>query len=213
MERVSTNPWLKGESRQDDVLDDRAVVAVTPVTTAAAVLAPQAAAVPPPDPNDRFPRRRVDAVHALDVTWLVGVHGGAGETTLEQLLNGAGRASSHAWPVTPSEAPPARVLLAARTHASGLRAAQRAATEWAAEVVRVDLVGLVLIADAPGRLPRPLKEFAELVAGGVPRVWRLPWVPAWREGEPVGVATAPKVVRRLLDDLGQAPTPTSAREV
>jgi len=211
---MSTNPWLRSQSSQDEDQDE-VIPTVARVTVQAPVLEPQPAAVPAPVSGDRFPRRLVpvDVNHTPDVTWLVGVHGGAGETTVEQLLDDAARASYHAWPIAPSNERPARVVLLARTHATGLRAAQHVATEWAAGVARVDLVGLVLIADAPGRLPRPLKDFAELVAGGVPRVWRVPWVRAWREGEPVVPETAPKEVRRVLDDVMQAPTPTSVRKV
>jgi hypothetical protein len=208
---MSTNPWLRGQGSQDEASVEQ-VLTVTRATLQARTLSPQAAGVPAPDAGDRFPRRVLDATDALGLTWLVGVHGGAGETTLEQLLGHAGRAGDHAWPIAPVAADPARVVLLARTHATGLRAAQLAATEWAAGVVRVDLVGLVLIADAPGRLPRPLKDFAELVAGGVPRVWRVPWVASWREGEPVGPHSTPKEVRRVLDDLLDASTPRSARE-
>lgn len=57
-------------------------------------------------------------------------------------------------------------MLVARTNARGLRAAQLAATEWASGDVPVHLEGLVLLADAPGRLPKALKQFVRLVAGG-----------------------------------------------
>jgi len=89
----------------------------------------------------------------------------------------------------------------ARTHAHGLRAAQSAIREWAAGDAPVLLLGLVLIADAPGRLPHALRQLADLIAGGVPAVWSLPWIEAWRLGEPPAPHNAPKVVRRLLLDL------------
>ena len=73
--------------------------------------------------------------------------------------------------------------------------------QWAAGDVPVLLLGLVLMADAPGRLPHPLRQLADLVAGGVPAVWSLPWIEAWRVGNPPGPANAPKVARRLLEDL------------
>lgn len=184
------------------------------VDEAAAPEAPRLDIVPPvapqsgitlPRASDRFPRRevylRVDQETRL---WWVGVHGGAGESTLEQLLEGS-RAAGHAWPVIPADdGPPARVVLVARTHARGLRAAQLAATEWASGDVPVHLEGLVLLADAPGRLPKALKQFAQLVAGGVPQVWELPWVEPWRLGEPVSAETAPKDVVRLLKHLRTA---------
>lgn len=44
------------------------------------------------------------------------------------------------------------------------------------------------------RLPRPLRDYARLVADGAPRVWPLPWIDAWPAGEPA----APRPVARLL---------------
>ena len=125
--------------------------------------------------------------------WWLGAHGGAGESTLEELFSGS-RAADHSWPLTAANVPPARVVLAARTHAHGLKAAQCAIREWAAGDAQVLLLGLVLIADAPGRLPHGLRQLADLIAGGVPAVWSLPWIEAWRVGEPPAPHNAPKVV-------------------
>ena len=152
-----------------------------------------------PEPLDRLPRRLLADDERTAVWWL-GAHGGAGETTLEELFSGS-RAADHSWPLTDADRPPARVVLVARTHAQGLRAAQSAIREWAAGDVQVLLLGLVLIADAPGRLPHSLRQLADLIAGGVPAVWSLPWIEAWRVGEPPAPHNAPKVVRRLLEDL------------
>jgi len=152
-----------------------------------------------PAPSERLGCRSVD-VGERPAVWWVGVHGGAGESTLEQLFVGS-RASDHSWPETATGVAPASVVLVARTHAHGLGAAQSAIREWAAGEVEVLLLGLVLIADAPGRLPRPLARLASLVCGGVPAAWSLPWIEAWRLGEPPAPDNAPRVARRLLVDL------------
>ena len=152
-----------------------------------------------PGPRDRLRRRRLDDGEQAVVWWL-GAHGGAGESTLEELFSGS-RAADHSWPLTAANQAPARVVLTARTHARGLRAAQSAIREWAGGDVGVLLLGLVLIADAPGRLPRGLRQLADLIAGGVPAVWWLPWIEAWRVGEPPAPHNAPKAVRQLLEDL------------
>ncbi|WP_344162068.1 DUF6668 family protein [Nocardiopsis rhodophaea] len=156
--------------------------------------------VPVPVESDRLPRRRV-AQHAP--MWWLGVHGGAGETTLARLTSWTA-AADHAWPelVTTESLHRVRVVLVARTHASGLRSAQLAATEWASGAVQnVDLLGLVLVADAPGRLPRPLKDMAKIVTGGVPRTWRVPWIEAWRLGEEPNLDSSPRAVRAMVSDL------------
>jgi hypothetical protein len=144
----------------------------------------------------RLPRLEVPPAPGARVWW-VGAHGGAGETTLAALLPGS-RAAGHAWPIAGGAAAPTAVVLVARTHASGLRAAQAAATEWAGGTIPVRLLGLVLIADTAGRSPRALRDLARLVAGGVPAVWRLPWHEPWRLGDAVEARTAPGAVRGLL---------------
>lgn len=109
--------------------------------------------------------------------------------------------TDHAWPLVPTSPAP-RVLLVARTSASGLRAAQITATQWAAGASPpIDLLGLVLVADAPGRLPRPLRELAQLVGGGVPRTWLLPWSEPWRLGEEVTPRGRRRPAAVLLRDV------------
>jgi hypothetical protein len=92
------------------------------------------------------------------------------------------------------------VLLCARTTASGLQAASTALTQWAARQVAVELLGLVLIADAPGKLPQTLRDRARVIEGGAPAAWRIPWIPAWREGR-TDANTPPRAIRQLLEDL------------
>ena len=162
----------------------------------------------PPGPRDRLARRLLADDEQAAVWWL-GAHGGAGESTLEELFSGS-RAADHCWPLTGPDRPPARVVLVARTHAHGLRAAQSAVREWAAGDAPVLLLGLVLIADAPGRLPHGLRQLADLISGGIPVVWSLPWIEAWRVGEPPAPHNAPKVVRRLLSDLRAMTEPEAA---
>ena len=156
----------------------------------------------------RLARRQLNEHEGAVSVWWLGAHGGAGESTLEALFSGS-RAAEHAWPLAAIGQKPARVVLVARTHAHGLKAAQRAIRDWAAGDVPVLLLGLVLIADAPRRLPHPLRQLADLIAGGVPAVWSLPWIEAWRVGDPPGPANAPNAARRLLEDL-QAITATAA---
>jgi len=196
----STNPWVR--SLEDSPQDLDADGGVLTLPRPAAALTPQPVVVQPVG-SEPFARRMIDRCDVADLWW-VGAHGGAGESTLEQLLDGSA-AAGHAWPVMPDvDAPTPRAVLVARTHASGLRSAQQAATEWAAGLVDIDLVGLVLIADAPGRLPLVLRDFAHVVCGGVPRSWRLPWVQAWRAGEPLSADTVPRDVGRVLDDVRAA---------
>lgn len=193
------NPWLAAGGitldRQEPEFEPE-----DPTPPAPGPTAPQGG-VPEPRPSDRLPRARTEIATAL---WWVGVHGGAGESTLAALVPGS-RAAGHAWPapasdpVGPGLTP---VVLLARTSMGGIRAAQRAAIEWAAgELPHLELLGLVWIADAPGRLPRALRDSADVVSGGVPRVWRVPWIEEWRIGAGPSIDGCPKQVRRLVEDV------------
>ncbi|WP_128381803.1 DUF6668 family protein [Streptomyces cavernae] len=111
----------------------------------------------------------------------VAVHGGAGTTTLATVFGGldAGRG----WP-RPERGEPESVLLVARTHATGLDAVSHTL-----DVFRrgdappgLDLNAVVLVADAPGRLPRPLVQHIEVITSVVD-VYRVPWVNAWRSND------------------------------
>ncbi|MBG6240204.1 hypothetical protein IWX78_003199 [Mycetocola sp. CAN_C7] len=175
-------------------------------TRRAARLAPTSPqpGVPIPDMVDRLPRRA--AAWPATVWWL-GVHGGAGESTLAGLASGS-RPADHAWPIPTANATAHHVVLVARTNYSGLIAAQRAATEWAANTLphSISLAGLVLIADTPGRRPKPLRDLEQVIAGGVPQVWHLPWVNAWRFAPASPLDPLPNEFRQLFADLSLTTT-------
>ncbi|WP_338059271.1 DUF6668 family protein [Streptomyces oceani] len=112
------------------------------------------------------------------------VHGGAGASTLAQLVGGVD--IGQRWPV-PTQGEPTTVLLVARTHAAGLRAISQTL-----DVLRrgeqppgVQIAAVILVADAPGRLPRQLNQRIKIIGSAV-AVHRVPWVPAWRTGEVKG---------------------------
>lgn len=153
--------------------------------------------------NVPAPSHQLSHVQALGPArlWTVGAHGGAGVSTLLALGEpGEWATTERAWPYDPT----GRVLptvLVARTHAAGLLAAQAALTQWAAGGLHpsVRLLGLVLAADAPGHLPKPLRDLAKVVGGGAPRTWSLPWSEAVRLGGPVDKYGRP--FTRLASDL------------
>ncbi|MFJ9393546.1 DUF6668 family protein [Streptomyces californicus] len=107
-------------------------------------------------------------------------HGGAGASTLAQLFGG--HDSGLAWPDV-AAGRPGGVLLVARTHASGLQAVSRVLNAARQKEIPpgVALSAVVLVADAPGRLPRELGRRIKVI-GSVVDVHRVPWVPSWRTG-------------------------------
>ncbi|WP_156887613.1 DUF6668 family protein [Propionicicella superfundia] len=134
--------------------------------------------------------------------WVVGAHGGAGESSVAA-LDPAWAEAGHAWPAGHGMR---ACVLVARTHASGLLAAQRALTQWAAwrgpEVPA--LVALMLVADAPGKLPKPLRDLAAHVSGGAPLRVDLPWIDEWRFGPQPSVPPAAARVAATLASLTPA---------
>ncbi|MEZ2390626.1 DUF6668 family protein [bacterium RCC_150] len=160
--------------------------------------------VPQPDLADRIPRWNVSGI--VPEYWWLGVHGGAGETSLAR-LDKRTRAAGHHWPLTDSGS---TVILVARSNIPGLRAARLAATEWASGTLPgIRVAGLVVLADAPGRLPKEIRDFAQVVGGGVPHLWHLPWIEAWRFGHDLPPEELPKESRTVLEQVRTAATTTA----
>ncbi|MER7167825.1 DUF6668 family protein [Micromonospora sp. NPDC000207] len=121
----------------------------------------------------------------------IGAHGGAGATTLTQLLGGTDLGCR--WP-DEELAEPGTVMLVARTNAEGMRAMSRAlnALREGRHPAGMRLTGLVLLADAPERLPMALSRRIRVLRSVAP-VHRVPWIPAWRLGQ-----QPPKLPKALL---------------
>jgi len=123
-----------------------------------------------------LPFWQVDTDPAL---WVVGVHGGSGATTVAALLGSGALELYRYLPVSPPGAPPARVLLTARTHALGLHYAAGVAAQWATGTTGIELLGIAVVDDAPRLPPVMVREITRL-AGMVPALWHLPWCEQWR---------------------------------
>lgn len=135
--------------------------------------------------------------------YVVGLHGGSGATTVTRLLGD--RAAVDACGVVPQLSVPTRprVLLVARTNGAGLSAAKAAAQEWTADdLPDVDIIGLVLMADA-ARLSKYLRAEALSVAGLTPRCWRIGWREDWREQAVPDLSARPARLRKVIADITQ----------
>jgi len=139
------------------------------------------------------------------VFWLA-AHGGAGVSTL---MAATGLGTEQAWrlPGRLVALSPLQVVVVARSHAHGMVQAQAIAATAAGEGLRVPepyvLVGLALVADSPGKLPKPLAELRHLISGAFKKVWDVPWQESWRQGEVPSPANAPKQVSRLAKELSR----------
>ncbi|WP_078917793.1 DUF6668 family protein [Streptomyces sp. NRRL S-813] len=164
-------------------------------------------AAPPPAtplrPKPGTPLKHPPSPHRGHHTAWVNAHGGGGASTLAHLLGGADL--GRRWP-EPAHGEPANVLLVARTHAAGLQAASRAlnALRTADHPPGIHLIALVLVADAPGRLPRPLGQRVRILRSAT-EVHRILWIPTLRLGEKTD--TPPKQLRTLAQLLTTPPTP------
>ncbi|MEU5244313.1 hypothetical protein AB0G81_09410 [Streptomyces asoensis] len=109
----------------------------------------------------------------------VSTHGGAGGSTLAAVYGG--RDCGRGWP---GAGDPPSVLLVARTHAAGLASALRAVESFRRGEAPhgLDLDAVVLVADAPGRLPRELVRQVRVIESVID-VYRVPWVTDWRLGD------------------------------
>ncbi|MFE1026772.1 hypothetical protein ACFW5I_19740 [Streptomyces sp. NPDC058818] len=143
---------------------------------------PPPSPTPPPVPGQHVPAPPYSEPPVPRRFSWVGTHGGAGVSTLVAVYGG--QDCGRDWP---GPGDPPSVLLVARTHAAGLAAAHRAVTAFRHGQAPTGLVldSVALVADAPGRLPRPLAQRVKLLEAAVD-VHRVPWVPAWRLGETDG---------------------------
>jgi hypothetical protein len=198
----SLNPWI---TRPAAAKDADATASAGHVPPAAVISSPLRGMVEP-DAADRLARRTMTGSAAL---WITGTHGGAGESRIAVLLPGA-RVTDLCWPVLQDRSEP-RVLLVCRADIRGLTTARSALTQWAAGATpEIDLLGLAILADAPGKTPKALRDFAAIVGGGAPRFWTLPWVEAWRHGESTTAPPA-REYQRFITDIAALATDTTPR--
>lgn len=162
------NPWIVEETPEEDV-------APVPEVKPEPVWAPQAGV----KPGDQCLGFRLFE-EKTDRLCVVGAHGGAGTSTVADLIDGVDCKTF--WPVT-NDLTPHECVVVARTDWAGLHAAKAVARQWASGCVpAVELRGLILVPDRPGRLPRPLVDLAEHVAGGYATVWHMGWLSELRLG-------------------------------
>lgn len=159
---------------------------------------------------ERFDRSR--AWPGLEVQ-VVGLHGGAGTSTVTSLLGreaidchvGLGRLVDPDLPV----------VLVARTHARGLALVKRAAEQWASGGFEhaIRLLGVVLVDDAP-TLSKSLHREMKSVERALPHSWRLGWNDDFRhDADLPGEALKGRlrrVRRSLLTQAQKLPRSTAA---
>lgn len=128
----------------------------------------------PPPPADQLPLipspSRTHGEH-----WWVGLHGGAGASTLARMDTPGGPDALHGWPVHEDGQ---EVILVAREDARGLAAAQRGIQHYVSGTIPgVHVLALVTVPSQRGKVPADLARQLRLLRGLVPLVLTMDWAP------------------------------------
>ncbi|APA99853.1 hypothetical protein [Nocardia seriolae] len=150
------------------------------------------------------------------LVWLVGVHGGAGVSSLAASLSWAGDAGQR-WPARiglAADMDSPLVVLVGRSHLHGVNALHRALLAHQARGTPVgsQVVGVLTVADAARPLPIPVAQRREEMEGLAlalgARTWRLGWLEQWRSLEPYELAAwDPAAGGSPIDDGDPTRTP------
>lgn len=151
-------------------------------------------------------RRTVEITSAPDLV-VVGLHGGAGTSTLVRLLTEASDGTvldaGTQWPVFAGwqrPAPTIPVVAVARTHYAGLDEVTRLAGHWTSEALPGGhLIGVVLVDDAP-KLATAQQTAARRALRMTPHGWHVPWQETWRLAAPA-LPSLPRRVRDIIRDI------------
>lgn len=170
-----------------------------------------AGVVPPPESRRAaIWDRPVPGAGRAPLVWLLGVHGGAGASSLAHVLAPAAD-SGRRWPgVYERESPfvvlVARETIAGLTHAHDLLRQHHSGIAGPSQVL-----GLITVAARPGRMAPEIRRYREVVASLAGQVWQVPWYEEWTLVEPEklpvwtpGVAP-PTQRRRRIDPLDEVP--------
>ncbi len=170
-----------------------------------------AGVVAPPE-HRRAPiwERPVPGAGRAPLVWLLGVHGGAGASTLAHVL--APAADSHRrWPGGFERESPFVVLVARETIAGLTRAHDLLRQHHAGLAGSCQVLGLITVATRPGRIPAEIRRYRDVVGSLAGPVWQVPWYEEWTLVEPDQLPVwspsnpPPQQSKRKLDPLQEVP--------
>ena len=157
-------------------------------------------------PHQPWPTHPLDTAVRIAV---MGLHGGAGATTVAALLGDGATEVGQSWPVSQNawtgSAWPIPVVAVARTDHTGLAAADRFIRSWAnGQLTGSQLSALVLIEAGP-RTSDARKKATKRLLRMVPRGTHIPWMDSWLDAPP-DPARLPGRIKRIIKLLN-TPTP------
>ncbi len=114
-----------------------------------------------------------------------------------------GLAAGRAWP-NPALEPTGRSIVVCQTTMRGLAWARDLAAQYLSGGAPkgTHLLGVVTVADQPGRLPQPIAAAKNLLAGAYPDAWHVPYVPEYRLLTGLTKEECPPIHRGVEDVLG-----------
>ncbi|MFD0361152.1 DUF6668 family protein [Nocardia sp. GCM10030253] len=147
-------------------------------------VAAQAGVVAPPESRRALIwDRPVPGIGRAPLVWLLGVHGGAGASTLAHVLAPAAD-SGRRWPGVFDRESPFVVLVARETIAGLTRAHDLLRQHHSGFAGAAEVLGLITVAARPGRLPAEIRRYREVVGSLAGQVWQVPWYEEWTLVEP-----------------------------
>ena len=150
-----------------------------------------------------------------DGWFLLAAHGGAGAGLLarlsaaaaeqEQDMRRIGLDAGQLWPEPTLERTGA-VVVVSRTTVSGLTKARDLGAQYlsGAAPLGTALLGVVLVADQPGKVPTPIATSVGLLDGVFARTWHVPYVPQYRLVGPTSTPPTHPLIADVLTDIRAA---------
>lgn len=158
-------------------------------------------------PLESWDTREVGPVEGIAV---MGLHGGAGATTLTALLGTPASDIGRAWPMSlnawTQREWPIPVIAVARNDHSGLEATDRFIRSWASGQLTGSILSALVIIDAGPNLSDGRKKATKRLLRMVPRGTHIPWIDSWLDAppDPARIPGRLKKIIRLLN----TPPPT-----
>lgn len=142
-------------------------------------------------------------VTALTDVMVMGLHGGAGASTVARLLEDRATDVGTSWPTAGGwtrPRPVLNVLAVCRTDHFGLTAGMEFARQWArGSLTDSRLLGILIIDDGP-KLFDSQKRAARKLGQMTPHGWHLPWINEWRIDFP-DAGRLPRRIRKTLNTI------------
>lgn len=145
----------------------------------------------------------IEISHATPVM-VMGLHGGAGASTVARLLGDVATDCGTHWPLAGGwvrPRPSLSVIAVCRTHRSGLDAGFEFGRQWASRMLPEadQLAGIVVIDDGP-KLLSVQKTAVKQIRAMTRKSWHLPWIEEWRVERP-DLNALPSPARKLMKSI------------